>query len=126
MRYHKNVYFSSKHQEDIIAFTYALNNKAWRFTSHCLDNAKLRTLNLEQLLYFIKNELQLNSEDVFEIYTDDNDNIVKACYRIIFNHTWDFILVLDKNKIIITIYINSSNDKHDTLRCEQYQRGSNV
>jgi len=122
MRFHKNVYFSSKHQDDIIVFTYALNGKAWRFTSHCLDNAKLRTLNLEQLLYFIKNELRLNSDDVFEIYTDENNNIVKACYRIIFNKTWDFILVLDKNKTIITIYINSSEDTHNTLDKNIYAR----
>lgn len=122
MRYHKNVYFSLKHQDEIIAFTYALNNKSWRFTSHCLDNTKLRTLNIEQLLYFIKNDLRLNSDDVFEIYTDDKDNIVKACYRIIFNHVWDFILVLDKNKTIITIYINSKDDKHETLRRELYAK----
>ena len=122
MRYHKEVFFSDKHKEDIIALSYALNSLQWQYTAHCLDNARLRVLNIEQLLYFIKNELQLNSDDVFEIYTDEKNNIFKLCYRINFNNVYDFILVLSKEKEIITIYINSKNDKHETLRGELYAK----
>jgi hypothetical protein len=72
-------------------------------------------LNLEQLLYYIKNELKLNSEDVFEFYTDGEASIYKICYRFIFNKVYDVILVMGLNKEIITIYINSAEDKHETL-----------
>lgn len=116
MRYHKEVYFSNKHKEDIISFTFKLNNKDWLYTNHCLDNLKLRILDLKQLLYYIKNQLKLNSDDIFEFYTDDKDNILKACYRISYNHIYDVILVIGHNKEIITIYINEKSDKHETLK----------
>jgi len=38
MRYHKTVYFSAKHQEDIIAFTYALMSQ--QRSSHMKDCPK--------------------------------------------------------------------------------------
>ncbi len=103
MRYHKDVYFSDKYKEDIIKLTYILNSKPFRYTSHCLDNARLRVMNLEQLLYFIKNELKLNSEDVFEFYTDGENNIFKLCYRFTYSNTYDIILVIGLNKEIITL-----------------------
>jgi len=115
MRYHKNVYFSDKHKEDLIKLTYILNNKPFRYTSHCLDNTHLRVMNLEQLLYFIKNELKLNSEDVFEFYTDGAGSIFKLCYRFTYSNTYDIIMVIGLNKEIITLYVNTINDKHNTL-----------
>lgn len=124
MRYHKEVYFSDKHKEDIIKLTYILNNKPFRYTAHCLNNAKIRILNLEQLLYYIKNELKLNSEDIFEFYTDAEQNIYKLCYRFTFSKVFDVILVIGLNKEIITIYINSADDKHETLRRQKYCQGA--
>jgi hypothetical protein len=120
MRYHKEVFFSDKHKEDIISLTYTLNGKAWRYTSHALDNARLRVVNLEQLLYYIKNELKLNADDVFEFYTDGENNIDRLCYRFTFSKVYDVILVIGLNKEIITIYINAVIDKHNTLKKNLY------
>ncbi len=119
-RYHIKVFTKAQHQDKLISFTYKLNNMQWKYTSHCLDNLKLRALDLKQLLYWIKTELRLDYNDIFEFYTDDFDNIIKVCYRIPYNKTIDVILVIGHNKQIITLYYNSKNDKHYTLRKEIY------
>lgn len=120
MRYHKKIYFPQDHQEQLICFTYKLNALNWQYTKHCLDNLKLRALDLQQLLYWIKNDLQLDCNDIFEYYTDNKDNIIKVCYRISYNKDIDVILVIGEYKQIITIYYNSTDDIHITLKKELY------
>lgn len=121
-RYHKDVYFPQEHVEQLTALVYQLNNKDWRYTAHCLDNARLRILNIEQLLYFIKNDLKIDVDGIFEYYIDEKNNIEKICYRFRYNNIYDIILVIGNNKEIITIYINSAEDKHETLKKELYAR----
>lgn len=118
LRYHKEVYFSNELKEKLKAFTDNLNKKAWRYSQHALENIKYRTIDIENLLIYIKG-LNLSDNDIFEAYIDDD--IVKACYRIKYNLN-DVILVIGKNKELITIYLNAVNDKHDTLKKELYNR----
>jgi len=47
--------------------------------------------------------------------------ILKACYRVEYKE-YDFILVLSADKTIVTIYVNSKNDSHDTLNKNLYSR----
>jgi len=74
---------------------------------------------MEQLLYWIKNEVWLDYSQIFEYYAEDT-KIFKICYRVKYNEAVDIILVLTENKKIVTIYYNSSNDKHETLKKEIY------
>lgn len=122
LRFHKKVYFPKYHKEKLISFTYKLNNLSFNPTSHCLDNIKLRALDLEQLLYWIKSEVKLDYNNIFEYYTDDKDNISKTCYRLQYNKAVDIILIVGSEKQIITIYYNSAEDKHYTLKESIYCR----
>jgi len=122
MRYHKKVFFPDNQTENLISFTYKLNSMNWRYTSHCLDNLKLRALDLKQLLYWIKTGLKLDYNDIFEYYTDDRGNIIKVCYRIDYNKAVDIILVIGSQKQIITIYYNSKSDEHFTLKENLYSK----
>lgn len=122
MRYHKKVFFPKSQTENLISFTYKLNYMEFRPTSHCLDNLKLRALDLKQLLYWIKNEVKLDYEDIFEYYADDKGNITKICYRISYNGAVDIILIIGTQKQIITIYYNSKSDKHFTLKEGLYSK----
>ena len=119
-RYHVKVFVDDKHKNNLISFTYKLNNIKWAYTAHCLDIIKLRALDMQQLLYWIKTQLRLDYNDIFEFYTNDMGNIVKACYRIAYNKGVDIILVLGKFKQIITIYYNAKNDLHFTLNEKLY------
>jgi hypothetical protein len=72
---------------------------------------------LENLLRHIKNEV-LNTEDIFEYYTTDGE-IEKVCYRMSYDY-YDYILVVSKDKRIVTIYINSKDDTHEGLNKSVY------
>lgn len=122
MRYHKKVFFPDNQTENLISFTYKLNDMNWWYISHCLDNLKLRTLDLKQLLYWIKNEVKLDYNDIFEYYTDNKNNITKVCYRVSYNKAVDIILIIGNQKQIITIYYNSKSDKHFTLKESLYNK----
>ena len=86
----------------------------------CLDNIKYRYDNIKEILLFIK-KLKLKSDWIFEYYVSDNeDKIIKICYRIPFKNKQDIILIIGENKQIITIYFNSIDDLHYTLKKELY------
>jgi len=118
-RYHKEVCFPEEYERDLEILTNELNNKDFRFSEHCLDNLKYRAIDIENLLRYIKT-LELKKEWIFEYYTY-KDEITKICYRVEYE-LYDFILVLTNQKKIVTIYINSKEDKHETLNKEIYTR----
>jgi len=115
-RYHRKIYFP--HLKEIETFTENLNQSEFSYTKHCLDNIKHRLIDLKNVLQFIK-YLKLKSEWIFEYYR--TDNIEKVCYRIPYNNM-ALILVISKDKKIITIYVNSQNDNHETLRTFIYEK----
>jgi len=118
-RYHIKIGF--KHNQVLQSLTEQLNGLKWQYTEHCLDHIKYRVLDIEGLLLFIK-DVELNYNQIFEYY-EDNDIIEKICYRISYNKFQDIILVISKEKRIITIYINSKEDNHITLHKELYKNG---
>jgi len=122
LRYHKQVYIDSKALEQLKIFNNRLNGIDWNYTAHCIGNIKNRVLNLESCLRFIKG-LELQAGQIFEFYTDDTGDIIKVCYRIEWEKLSDIILVIGYDKEIITIYINSRTDKHDTLKKDLYIKG---
>ncbi len=122
-RYHKKVYFSKDSQARLRDFTNLLNGKKWRYTRHSIDNIKHRAIDIEDMLLYIKNISILDYTCIFEYYEFDT-KIVKVCYRLPYTKDLDIILVLSNDKEIITIYLNSKDDLHFTLKKELYtQRG---
>jgi hypothetical protein len=121
-RYHKLVYTEPKHWQRLEALTEQLNNVKWQYTEHCLDHIKSRAVDLEGLLRYVKG-LRLEAGQIFEYYLDDKGEPIKICYRINWLKNLDIILIIGINKQIITIYINSREDLHYTLKQELYQRG---
>lgn len=117
-RYHKKVYFPESDKDNLIEFTDRLNNLTWGYSSHCLDNFKHRVVDIEGMLHFIKG-VNLDYEQIFEYYKAYDNNIDKVCYRLAYEIN-DIILVLSKDKLIVTIYLNIKDDKHETLRKEIY------
>jgi hypothetical protein len=120
-RYHIKVYLPDNIKGKLKGFNDYLNTICWQYSEHCLDNIKHRIYNMEDILLFIS-QLNLDDKDIFELYTDDNDDIIKVCYRIR-HDIFDLIIVISKNKKIITIYTNSKDDEHITLNKNIYARG---
>ena len=117
-RYHIKIGFEPKHISQLKELTEQLNLKNWLYSIHCIDNLKFRAVDIEGILRFIKG-IELNPSQIFEFYAD-RDIIVKVCYRIGYNNLQDLILVITPDKKIITIYINSKDDLHFTLKKELY------
>lgn len=120
-RYHKQVYIPDNYISKLKDYTDSLNSLKWSYTPHCLDNLKHRVINRQGVLNYIKNK-RLDWQNVFEFYTNDKGDITKAVYRFSYIEGLDLILVISPIKKIITIYINSSDDKHYTLKRELYQK----
>lgn len=119
-RYHIKTGFKQEHIDLLKTFTNKLNALNFSYSRHCLDNLKYRVINLEQLLMFIKNQ-ELNFNGIFEYYAE-GDYINKVCYRLKYTKNIDIILVLSDIKTIITIYLNSVDDEHVTLKKELYNQ----
>jgi hypothetical protein len=122
LRYHKAVYTEPKHWRKLEVLTGFLNTLEWQYTSHCIDHIKSRAVDLEGLLKYIRG-VKLEIGQIFEYYLNDNGEPIKICYRISYIFGVDIILILGNNKQIITIYLNSAGDNHETLKKELYTRG---
>jgi len=112
-RYHKKIYFP--HINELKTFNNSVNDKTWHFSNHALDRVyqKLSYIEIEKLLNEIKN-YKLNEKNIFEYY-EENNKILKVCYRVSFGKYKDMILVINRDKKLITIYLNNTDDKHITL-----------
>jgi len=123
LRYHKQVFFDPKDSDRLKAFTKRLNELSWRYSSHSIDSIKDRAIDLEGLLLFIK-DIELKADQIFEYYIDEQlKEIEKACYRINWLKDIDIILCLDKDKKIISIWLNSVSDTHENLNESIYAKG---
>jgi hypothetical protein len=123
-RYNIDVYTKPGDFKGLQNFTENLNWLNWKYTRHSIDNIKYRAIDLEGLLLFIRG-LKLETKYIFEYYINDLTNEPeKVCYRIPYLKAGnDLILVMDRNKSIVTIWLNSCDDKHSTLKRELYING---
>lgn len=112
-RYHIKVYYPNSAKKSLRAFTEALQSRAWQYSRHALENLKYRSYNVKDILLYIKG-LKLDSNEIFEFYSD-NTGIKKAVFKIDYKGIFDLCIVISDKKKIVTIYINSKNDNHDTL-----------
>jgi len=119
-RYHIKVYTDKKHYQILLDFINNLNRLKWGYTDHCIDNIKTRSIDLGVLLRYIK-DIKLEVNQIFEYYLKGyEDRPEKICCRLPYTQREDIILVIDENKKIITIWINSKTDNHETLKKELY------
>jgi hypothetical protein len=120
-RYHIKTGFKESDKISLAQFTTTLNGLTYKWTMHSLDNLKYRAIDSGALLRYIKDTI-LKPEQIFEFYCFEFGarNIAKVCYRIPWNDSLDVILVLDGEKTIITVYLNSRTDEHITLKESLY------
>jgi hypothetical protein len=122
LRYHKAVYTEPGHWQRLADFTEKLNGFNWLYNKHCLENIRYRAIDIERLLLYIKG-IRLEAGAIFEYYLTDKGEVDRICYRITYNNGLDIILVMGEDKEIITIYLNSKDDLHYTLKKELYMQG---
>jgi hypothetical protein len=120
-RYHIKTGFNPQDIEGLKDFTSRLNGMNWHYTNHSIDSIKNRAIDLEGLLIFVR-DIRLDFKQIFEYYSDGSE-IIKACYRISWQKDIDIILCLSQDKNIISIWLNSALDNHETLSKNIYTKG---
>ena len=121
-RYHYKVYFPPEADSMLETFTDEINSMQFRLTKHSFNNIDLRGgWTAQQELIEDMKSLELDSESIFEYYTSGGQ-IVKACYRVEWSSSKDIIMVIGRGKTIVTMYFNSTDDKHATLNKNNYVR----
>ena len=122
-RYHKEVGFPEVHLSRLAELNEKFNSgKRFGRTKHAFHRLNQR-FDYASILNYLANKVKFDVENVFEFYVD-NDVIQKVCYKIEYPttpyETQDLILVLTKDKAIVTLYINATGDNHKTLKRELY------
>ena len=118
-RYHIKIYIPDNDKIRLKVLIRLLNFMAWQYTVHCTDNLTYRSININDVLLFVKS-LKLQAENIFEYYTDEKNRIIKLCFRVSYSENIDLILVISDKKEIITVYFNDKNDDHITLNKNLY------
>lgn len=122
-RYHKEVGFDKKHQQQLIDLLHKFNEtKRYGRTTHAFHRLNER-FDYVSILNYLANKVEFHYGQVFEYYTD-KEVISKICFKIEYRtspyETQDLILVLTRDKDIVTLYINASGDNHSTLKRQLY------
>lgn len=120
LRYHRNIFFPNTFEEDVKSFLEEINKNNWRFGFHSIR--KLLQVNKDISNTILKKiyRYRIQIEDIFEVYYISGGGISRVCMRISLTDQDDLILVVDKEKVIVTMYINSKTDKHDSLDTSEY------
>jgi hypothetical protein len=117
MRFHKDIYFPIDDNIDLNNLIQSLNIKKFKFSVHSIDRI-IEKSNIESIGLYLK-DLKLEYSTMFEYYKIDNI-LEKLVFRLNFDVNKDLILVLNKDKFIVTIYFNNKSDNHKTLNKENY------
>lgn len=117
-RYHKDISFPTDHQEQLKGVNAIFNNgDSFIKTTHGID--RLDRFRLIEVLTFLSS-VRFSVKDIFEYYINEHNIITKVCYRLKYNDSEDLIIVLGREKTMITMYLNNTSDSHSTLKRELY------
>ena len=122
-RYHRELGIPEVHLKRLEELNVKFNSdKRFGRTKHAYHRLNQR-FDYLTILTHLANKVEFKVEDVFEIYVDNNV-IKKVCYKIDYKvspyESQDLILVLTKDKAIVTLYVNAKGDNHSTLKKELY------
>lgn len=127
-RYHKNVFYPENSLEIIRVFILELMNKRLSFSDHALHKYKRMNRRIKS---HIKNILRstiplgnINEDNIFEIYINNSNKITKGGIRFPIPDTnITIILIVSTSGKIVTVYVNNTNDSHESLDSSKYEKG---
>lgn len=117
-RYHRDLGFPEEYDQRLRELNDKFNRtRKYGRTRHSVERIKQR-FNFLEIVEFLSNEIVFHYDDIFEccIY---NGAVQKVCYRVEFKEL-ALIIVLSKDKNLVTVYANNLNDNHKTLNKSLY------
>lgn len=126
MRYHKDVYFPLWAEKELENFSRELNWKPTILSNHVLnkfyEDYRMSSRKIREVIM----GTWLDAKDIFEFYGKEGQ-IEKVCYRIENAvDDKDLIIVINAQKVVITVYLNSSGDYHASLNKSLYEKGDSA
>ena len=120
-RYHRTVFYPLTHKRDLQVFCNDVNVLEWQYSRHALDRMSglVDMAELKGIGDYI-NRLRLRPDNIFEYYLDDEGVMDRACYRVKYSLDHDLIIIVSRNKYLVTVYLNKVDDDHITLNRGQY------
>lgn len=121
-RYHRGIYFPETFEEDIGKLFKIIGKRNWLWGFHAVKKL-LETIDkstARKIISFVYG-FTPKSDMVFEVYYS-NQGIEKFCIRTSLDNKLDLILVISKEKTIVTLYVNGKNYNHPDLDESLYQK----
>lgn len=115
-KYHVSIGFPPLLKSKALNLIDALQGEKIRFSFHSLEEL-LKENDAVRIGIFLKN-YRLDFNNVFEM-VENNGLIEKLGFRVNFGKN-DIIFILSNDKTILTAWLNSQFDNHNTLKKELY------
>jgi hypothetical protein len=121
-RYHRTIFLPNTFQNDLEKVLTSFSRKQWLWGFHAVrklvDSTDKETAKkiVEKVYHLV-----VSPENVFEVYYR-GDDIEKFCVRVSLTKLLDLILVVTKNKTLVTIYVNMKANKHEELDETHYRK----
>jgi len=131
-RFNKQVYWPRWASRLVSEFVDNFNESELVLSPHAEEklytNPKVKSqLNKKKdlILRYLYEGLKLDARNVFEFYLGRDMSVKKICHRCeLFDTGYDIILVVARNGIVVTLYINKSNYVHRNLNSGNYFKGA--
>ena len=116
VKYHKNIGFYPCHSAEVKELILSLNYRKIAFSSHSLIELQNEAQAVEIGKFLLNYTLDFN--DVFELAIDEGI-IQKIGFRVNFGEN-DIVFIINREKMVITLWTNDKNDIHKTLNVSLY------
>jgi hypothetical protein len=115
-KFHKDIVFFPCHIAEVKELILSLKHRKLRFSCHALQELAKES---EAVIIgqFLK-DYTLNFDDVFELAID-RGFIQKIGFRVNFGEN-DVVFVINRDKMVITLWLNDKKDTHKTLNVSLY------
>jgi hypothetical protein len=123
MRYHRLIFSPEVGEQLLLDSIRELNSKMTTYSDHALD--KLFDLP-KSCAQHAKDSIEgwLDVDSVFEYYKSDGGHVNKICFRIQDGAAdgIDIIFVLNRNRSVVTLFLNNKSDTHKSLNYDLYEK----
>jgi hypothetical protein len=121
-RFHIDIGFPETYTDLLDDYFDNINHSKIRISKHFSDKLGLYTSFRSRIIELAKNNLNIEEENIFEIYTNNAvTEIEKLCCRFKWDSVNDIILVITKEGSLVTFYFNSKLETHRYLQKELYE-----
>lgn len=123
-RYHKDIWYPEWADNSINEFIKSLSGYRLILSYHATGKYRNFSRQYRKLIREILETINLeeHKDSIFEFYTNNENVVKKACFRIQTDVESDIILVISSTGKVVTIFLNKNFDPHISLDRDLYEQ----